>query len=229
MIKHIVFDCYGTLVDTGKGSIKAVEKILENVGSNVLAKEFYADWKRIKKRMINTEDFQTEKKFFEKSLGETFSKYGIVADAAVEVKPMIDSLFSERFIFDDVLNVLQKLSELEVDYAIGSTTDTDSIMYHLQLNKLQIKQIFTSEDMRVYKPKEKFYNTILHKNGWNAAECLFVGDNYEDDVCGPKSVGMKAVLLDRKCTFDKTLFSVQPNYVIPNLYELINILEVCND
>lgn len=226
MIKHIIFDCYGTLIDTGNGSIKAVEKILKNVGSNIPAKEFYSEWKSIKKKMINTDEFQTEKKFFEISLGETFGKYGIIADEKIEVKPMIESLFSERSIFEDVETVLQKLSEIGIDYAIGSTTDTDSIKYHLQLNELKINQVFTSEDMKVYKPKEEFYSIIIQKTRWDASECMFVGDSYEDDVCGPKSVGMKTALLDRKGTYNKSLFSLQPDYIIHNLYELIQILEV---
>ncbi|CAG7618230.1 hypothetical protein ACFQI7_02680 [Paenibacillus allorhizosphaerae] len=40
MIKAILFDCYGTLVDTGSGSIKAVRQILAKNKSTVNAEQF---------------------------------------------------------------------------------------------------------------------------------------------------------------------------------------------
>ena len=44
MYKNIIFDCFGTLIDTGSGSIGAVRKILGNIGLDVDAKEFYSEW-----------------------------------------------------------------------------------------------------------------------------------------------------------------------------------------
>ena len=35
MIKHIIFDCFGTLIDTGTGSRDAVKSILARVGSDI--------------------------------------------------------------------------------------------------------------------------------------------------------------------------------------------------
>lgn len=228
MMKHIIFDCYGTLINTGKGSIEAVKAILANVGSDVPAEDFYAHWKRIKKHMMDTDEFVTEKKFFELSLKETFAKFGITADATVEVKPMIDSLFSRRNIYDEVKPMLEGLAAMGFTYAIGSTTDTDSIMCHLNQNELTVPLVFTSEDMKVYKPKADFYRTILNQTGWDVSECVFVGDNYVDDVLGPKSIGMKAVLLDRNNKFNKADCEIQPDYIVSNLLELIDILEVAN-
>lgn len=51
MYKNIIFDCFGTLIDTGAGSIEAVEKILNNTDLEVDPKTFYA-WR------ANTRDFR---------------------------------------------------------------------------------------------------------------------------------------------------------------------------
>ena len=142
MIKHIIFDCFGTLIDTGNNSIKAVEQILFNVGANVDAKEFYEEWKANKRQKMNTSVFLNEKALFEVSLDETFTKYGIKADASKEVKPMIRSLFADRFVFSDVHEVLAKLAEKNVDFAIGSITDTEPLLYYLELNQLSFSHIF---------------------------------------------------------------------------------------
>ena len=198
MIKHIIFDCFGTLIDTGTGSIDAVRKILSNVDSDIDVERFYSMWKKRKKEMMHGTDFVNEKTLFEMSLAEVFADYGIIADAGVEVKPMIESLFGDRRVFPDVKETLKILDDKRIEYAIGSTTDTDSLLYYLALNDLQFTKVFTSEDMQVYKPDRLFYEKILEQSNWKPAECLFVGDSYVDDVCGPQKVGMKTALIDRK-------------------------------
>ena len=221
MIRHIIFDCFGTLIDTGNNSIKAVEQILFNVGVDVDAQKFYEDWKAKKRQKMNAPVFLNEKTLFEDSLSETFVQYGIAADASKEVKPMIRSLFAERFVFSDVHETLAKLASENVDIAIGSTTDTDSLLYYLKLNQLSFSHIYTSENMQVYKPDIKFYKTILSRSGWLAENCLFVGDSYIDDVCGPQKVGMKTVLLDRKALYKDSELLPRPDFVIHSLLELV--------
>lgn len=226
MVKHVIFDCFGTLIDTGSGSREAVRTILDNVKLNADVNEFYKCWKNIKKHMMSDLDFITEKKLFELSLREAFAEYGVEADASIEVKPMIDTLFGKRYVYDDVETTLGNLDKIGVDYAIGSTTDTDSLEYFLKFNDLRFDKIFTSEDMKVYKPDIRFYETIIKRTGWNIDECLFVGDNILDDVYGPKSIGMKAVLIDRNDSYDESKCEVKPDYVIRTLNEIEGIIRI---
>ena len=51
MYGKIIFDCFGTLIDTGTGSLDAVREILRNVGQDIDAKVFYSEWKSIKKSL----------------------------------------------------------------------------------------------------------------------------------------------------------------------------------
>lgn len=198
MIHHILFDCFGTLLDTGSGSVLATEQILQNLGSPLDPKAFYAEWKREKKRMMHTAPFRSEKVLFAESLGLLFQHYGIQADPLAEVGPMIDSLFATRPLFPDVRDTLRELDRRGIDYAIASTTDTDSLLHYLEETGLSVPLVFTSEDMQIYKPDPRFYQTILERTGWDVSECIFVGDSPEDDVFGPAAVGMPAILLDRK-------------------------------
>ncbi|MBR1598948.1 MAG: HAD family hydrolase [Lachnospiraceae bacterium] len=221
MSLYFIFDCFGTLIDTGMGSIEATARILKNVDANENADAFYKEWKDIKKKMMYEHPFRNEKTLFELSLGEMFLKYGIKADASKEVEPMIRTLFSQRIVFPETRELLHGLDDKGVEYAIGSTTDTDSILHYLSLNKLNIKKIYTSEDMQVYKPNPLFYTTILKSCGWNVDECIFVGDNLIDDIKGPQSIGMKTVLIDRNRKYRAS--DVMPDYVINSLLELNDI------
>ncbi len=78
--------------------------------------------------------------------------------------------------------------------------------------------------MEVYKPNPLFYKTILHRSGWAVEECLFVGYSYVEDVCGPKFVEMRTVLLDRKEMYKYVALNHMPDYIIHSLTELKDIL-----
>ena len=223
MYKNIIFDCFGTLIDTGSGSVQAVERILSNIALNVDAKAFYSEWKALKKKIMLQDTFFSEKALFSISLGILFEKYDVQADAEIEVKPMIDTLFGKRDAFPETIEALNILDTIGIHYAIGSTTDTDSLMHFLDSNNMKIANVFTSEDLRMYKPSPEFYRTILQKMGWDVSESLFVGDNLVDDVAGPKAIGMKAVLLDRNKTYPMNI-DIKPDFVISSLMELIPIV-----
>lgn len=223
MIKNIIFDAYGTLISTGDGSVKATEAIFYPHGLSETAVEIYREWKQYHRHHIDTlGEFVTEKEIFIRDLAKLYDKYHITSYAAVDVEPMIVSQYS-RDLFLETRGVIDDL-KLSYNIAIGSTTDTDPLMYNLNRAELRIDHVFTSESLRVYKPQKEFYKAILERIGWDAQDTLFVGDSLTDDVIGPKSVGMKAILLDRKGIYSKQKTHSEPDAVIQNLTQLIDII-----
>ena len=140
MIEHVIFDCFGTLIDSGTGSVDATRRILASVGLDVDPKVFYAEWKKQKKKLMGLDEFHSEKELFSISLAEMFAYNGVKADAEIEVLPMTEILFGERKVFPDTVEALEMLDEMDIDYAIGSTTDTDSLM-HMIFHKLSLLPI----------------------------------------------------------------------------------------
>ena len=76
----------------------------------------------------------------------------------------------------------------------------------------------------MYKPVPDFYTKILEKTGWKYEETLFVGDNLVDDVKGPKSVGMRSALIDRKGRYSNNS-GIKPDFVFNSLKELKSIIK----
>ena len=231
MIKHIIFDFFGTISDTGTSSVDATRAILKNVGSSLEPASFYAEWKTIKRDRMDMDPFYTEKELYGIILCELFEKYKVLADGKKEVKPYIDMLFGDRKVFPDAKQCLEDLKAMGYDVVIGSTTDNDVLSHHLKMYGIEVDRCFTSEDFKVYKPHRAFYQKIVDNTGWDPSECLFVGDSLGDDVFGPKSIGMKAAWLNRKeKPYGDSYKSgsieeeLPPDYIIKSLSELPLIL-----
>ena len=197
-IKHVIFDVYGTLISTGTGSVDATRKIFENLNVSDPPELIYAEWKKKHKmNMQSLEEFACERDIFVMDLKQLFLEYGIDNSAEVCVKPMLDSLYN-RSLFDDTEETIKYLLG-KYNVAIGSTTDDDPLLSNMKGTILEdIPNVFTSENLMVYKPQKEFYQKILQATGWKAEECLFVGDSIDDDVNGPLKAGMNACLVDRK-------------------------------
>ncbi|GCD84262.1 HAD-IA family hydrolase [Geobacillus zalihae] len=57
--------------------------------------------------------------------------------------------------------------------------------------------IIISAEVGVEKPDAAIFEKALKDAGVSGEECIYVGDNYYDDVIGSSKVGMKALLINR--------------------------------
>ena len=58
--------------------------------------------------------------------------------------------------------------------------------------------VCTSERIGAQKPSSDAFDVFAKELGVSAEECLFVGDNAEQDVAGARAAGMHALLVDRR-------------------------------
>jgi 2-haloalkanoic acid dehalogenase type II len=222
MIKALIFDCYGTIISTGNGSVNASKKILDNLKSNIDPVLFYKDFKKIhKENQKKLKYFCNEKKIFINDLDIILKMYGINGNAKKEVKPVLKSLYKRKF-YDDVINNL-KILKKDFKIYIASNSDTKPLMENIRKEKYLFDGIYTSERIKAYKPSRIFFEKILKKIKFNKDEILFIGDSIEDDIIGANNVGLKTVLIDRKNNFQ--YIKNEANYLIKDMYELINILK----
>ena len=58
------------------------------------------------------------------------------------------------------------------------------------------KHIITSERVGVKKPNPAIFNFAMELSGAKSSESIMIGDNFEADILGAKSVGMETVFCD---------------------------------
>jgi 2-haloalkanoic acid dehalogenase type II len=219
--KAIIFDAYGTLLDTGNGSIKATATILKTNGENIDAKSFYQRWKIIHRENINNvTSFIKEEEIFLMDLKRLYQEYNIHGNPESDVNIMLNTL-GKRTVYPDTLEVLNKL-KTECKLYIGSISDHTPLLADVKRNRIEVDNYFSSESLKVYKPRKEFYIRILNKIGMLPKDILFVGDSEIDDVLGPISIGMDAIWLNRKALKNE---ENKGTYIqINDLYQLICIL-----
>ena len=64
--------------------------------------------------------------------------------------------------------------------------------------------IIISSKLGIEKPAPKIFEAALQESGFTSDECLYVGDNYYDDVIGAQKVGIKMQVEPLKVTLTCT-------------------------
>ena len=83
--------------------------------------------------------------------------------------------------------------------------------------------IHISEAIGYRKPHPEAFLLTAEAMGIAPQEALFIGDTFALDVVGAKGVGMAVAWLDRQKT-SPDLHAAQPDYIIGDLCELLDIL-----
>lgn len=219
-IEVIVFDAYGTLLDTADGSVHATAQILELRRSSLDPQAVYKKWKIYHRRIIaGLVQFRPEREIFVESLAAINRKYQIEGNPKVDVEYMFAS-FQQRRPFVDAVPAIRALRSYYRLF-IASNSDQGPLAAHVYQFGLDVEECYSSESLQCYKPDPTFYHRLLEKLAVSPSSVLFVGDSLKEDVSGPCKAGMRAVLLDRK---GKSCDSRRDCHVIESLVELCRVL-----
>ena len=196
-MKAIIFDAFGTLFQvTNGGSARSIIHIITDCDGVVDEKAFIEEWKWYYKKHTREDSvFKTERDIFIARIQMFFDRYGINKSAEKAADSLLADAF-ERKIYPEAKAVLEELKKNHMVF-IGSNTDNDVLDSIKSKNDISVHKVYTSENLRCYKPNPAFYLSILKRNDLMAEEVLFVGDSVTDDILGPKSIGIKTAWIDR--------------------------------
>ena len=217
-IKAIIFDAYGTLFDVNSAAEKCKDKIGDkwDIFSNYW-RTTQLEYTWLRTLMNRHEDFW---KITEDSLDKSM--------AVFDIDPLMRSelldLYKVLSTFPEVNEVLNKLKEKNYKLAILSNGTPALLNQLVKSNNLEniFNDIFSIEEVKVYKPHSNVYNIPLKKYKIQKEEVAYLSAN-TFDVSASGNYGFNSVWVNRnKGVFDN--LDYVPKYQVENVVKLLDIL-----
>ena len=217
-IKVIIFDAYGTLFDVNS----AAEKCKNKIGAKW---EVFANyWRTTQLEYTWLRSLMNRHKDFwqvtEDSLDKSMKLYAIDPS----MKNELLNLYKKLSPFSEVRNVLMDLKKKKFKLAILSNGTPDLLKDLVKNNNFDyiFDDIFSIEQVGVYKPDSKVYDLPIKKYKINKKEVAFLSANTWD-VSGGGNFGYNSIWVNRNNNIFDNL-DYKPKNEIKNLKELINIV-----
>lgn len=210
MIKAVIFDFDGTLIDTN-GLILESFKHTFSKHLAICPKEEEIV-KHFGEPLIKT------MKFYDNKNAEELYKTYITYNERIHDK-MVKS-------FDGALEIIMKLKKMGIKSGIVSSKRKDLVKRGLRVIGLPelMDVIITPEDTSKHKPDGEPLEKACSILNIKPKEALMVGDSHFDILCG-KNAGAKTCLVKYSILPIKELMKYAPDYVIDNLIEIEGIIE----
>ena len=210
MVKAIILDFWGTLVENGVWSpIKQVQQILN---LNIPFSEYVG---RMEQAMM-TKKFNSLREAFE-AVCEEFK----VECNEEKMEALIGMWNKSWMLAKPYEEVQEELGKLKEEYKLILVSNTDNFSINQVLDKFQLREyfdhVFLSYEVGLLKTDPKFLKKVLKETKLAAEDCVLVGDSILSDMEAAREAGIKSVLMDHK---QRQHF--QPK--IRNLKELPSIL-----
>ena len=218
-IKAIIFDAYGTLFDVNSAAEKCKNKIGEKW------EDFANHWRTTQLEYTWLRSLMNRHKDFwhvtEDSLKKSMEAYNIEAS----MKNELLNLYKVLSPFEEVLETLKSLKEQGYKLAILSNGTPNLLKDLVKANNLEnfFDDIFSIEEVGVYKPDTRVYDIPIKKYGIKKNEVIFLSSNTWD-VSGGGNYGYQSIWVNRNGdAFDYLDF--KPKNQINSLKGLLDIIK----
>ena len=217
-IKAIIFDAYGTLFDVNS----AAEKCKNKIGSKW--EDFANYWRTtqleytwLRSLMNRHKDFW---KVTEDSLEKSIKKFNIDPS----MKNELLNLYKALSLFEEVPGVLNSLKVRKIKLSILSNGTPKLLKELVESNNLKniFDDIFSIEEVGIYKPASKVYDIPVNKYKIKKEEIAFLSANTWD-VSGGGNYGYNSIWVNRSNNIFDNL-DYKPDYEIRNLKQLLDII-----
>ena len=218
-IKAIVFDAYGTLFDVNSAAAKCKGKIGDKwEGFANFWRTTQLEYTWLRSLMKRHKDFW---QVTEDSLEKSMKAFKIDSS----MKNELLNLYKVLSPYPEVKEVLKKLKVKEYKLAILSNGTPALLSELVKSSNLEniFDDLFSVEEVRIYKPDSKVYDMPIKKYQIKPDEVAFLSANTWD-VSGGGNYGYKAIWVNRNNNIFDNL-DYEPKNEIKNLKQLIEVIQ----
>ena len=217
-VKAIIFDAYGTLFDVNS----AAEKCKDKIGDKW---EGFANfWRTTQLEYTWLRSLMDRHKDFWQVTEDSLDKSIKVFDIDPSMRNELLNLYKILSPYKEVPETLKTLKEKKFKLAIlsnGTPSLLDELVKSNHLNNL-FDDIFSIEQVGVYKPSSRVYDMPIKKYNVNKSEVAFLSANTWD-VSGGGNYGYQSIWVNRNNNiFDNLDF--KPKYQITDLNKLTQLV-----
>ena len=217
-VKAIIFDAYGTLFDVNS----AAEKCKDKIGDKW---EGFANfWRTTQLEYTWLRSLMDRHKDFWQVTEDSLDKSIKVFDIDPSMRNELLNLYKILSPYKEVPETLKTLKEKKFKLAIlsnGTPSLLDELVKSNHLDNL-FDDIFSIEQVGVYKPSSRVYDMPIKKYNINKSEVAFLSANTWD-VSGGGNYGYQSIWVNRNNNiFDNLDF--RPKYQITDLNKLIQLV-----
>ena len=216
--KAVVFDAYGTLFDVNS----AAEKCKDKIGNKW--ESFANFWRTTQLEYTWLRSLMKRHKNFWEVTEDSLDKSMKVFNIDKSMKDELLNLYKILSPYPEVKEVLENLKKRNFKLAILSNGTPDLLNQLVKNSYLDnlIDDLFSIEEVKVYKPDSRVYEIPVKKYNVKAIEITFLSANTWD-VSGGGNYGYNSIWVNRnKSKFD--LLDFQPKNEISNLTQLLDIV-----
>ena len=195
MIKAILFDFWGTLVENGV--ISPIKQIKTILAIDIPFSEYVV---RLERAMM-LEEFPSLKEAFVSVCKEFEIK------PEEEILEEMIGLWNKNWMLAELYPEIKTvLEELRKKYQLVLISNLDCFSVQKVLEKFALKesfdQIFFSYQMHMIKTDKNFLKVVLDTLSLAPEDCVLVGDSLQSDILPARWIEMPAILVDRRNTRD---------------------------
>ena len=216
--KAIVFDAYGTLFDVNSAAENCKGKIGDKWES------FANFWRTTQLEYTWLRSLMKRHKDFWNITEESLDKSMKVFNIDNAMRNELLNLYKKLSTYPEVKEVLGNLKKKNYKLSILSNGTPALLNELIKSNNLEniFDNLFSIEEVGVYKPDSKVYEMPIKKYKINSDEIVFLSANTWD-VSGGGNYGYKSIWVNRnKAIFDN--LDYKPKNEIGNLSQLLDII-----
>lgn len=227
MIKYVLWDVDGTLLNFHLAEENAIRACFDEYGLGDLSEERLKDYRKINNKYWKALEKGEIRRIevLEGRFREFFQKYGYDTSIVSDFNISFQENLGKTYVFND--NAYETVNKLGEKYKQYAATNGSAIAQEGKLKGAGLESIFEdvfiSEKIGFEKPSKEFFDYIFDTVGSREkSEYVIIGDSLTSDIRGGRNAGIKTIWFNPdRLEKDK---DIDFDYEVDSLEQVLDIL-----